>query len=1011
MKKQAHKKVVYFCLIIPDFYEFKIVSPTHSKLKKIFRKVIIISNGMMVSKQQVHSPYGTAINVPRNVKAFGVTRFKFTSFEELIQKSSQELGVEFEFFFSNSSDTQHGFMRVVDGKVVKTIPLASVCILSAQPVNCGGTRFGFLVKYFRTTASKAVDVFISRDELSKVDEMLELAPQGSKKKDELCRKLLKTLIFEKANEEIPIEIPTRQGWFLNGKNSASWQSRDKYPVALKKFMPREIMSRHTARFRHSIFRTENDMKRMLMKICATYPELKIVFLIRISSYFLTLGDKYRIVFDQIVWIKTNGGQYSSLLTAMLDNIGYGSGQNYTLSCYKEIEKACTILNDGVLLICDDTKADETTKREKSLDILQHQSHDNKNANRQIAVVLSDYAGVELRSDLYCDFSVLYRNYDISPAVITELMEYHDSRILASIEEKFSNFINVFNSNIEEISIQTPHMIPAQRRNIYYLLVGLLRTYNEFFCEFFDDETERAIVDILSIYNEIGESNGDFVQTLFGKCLNDEISSGRFQFINRSKYIAFDKGSDSVIVDDNNIYIETDVVKSLAKNKLKFHSVNLLTDELKNNDCLTINDKNSKCYRFHVQNSNGEPYMLYTYGISKKLINPKNRKLLEIAGMQKFLLSFSELEQKNLLPLGTAADNSFVGKDISYGSKSNDHIFITGQSGKGKTFYATNLLPSLAMLGSRMCVLDVSGSFTRDEVLRALPQDVVDGFFEFIEVDVNKHKLPINPLYIGDCIGLPAKKRRVVSFIKAIAGKLDKAETKIVTGLISEILKKNDGIITVNTDMLLGALKRCGPIGYKVSGLISSALDDIERIGYDAEDWSTFFKKSKKIPVISLVNESGDNVHSMLDVLISSVFEWQKENNTAPLTIVVDEIKDQNFAEGSPLHTILTQGRKFNTKLIGMTQQYISQGNHSVNVIKEAGIKVFFRPSKSLDRIAIELGYKSPADAGFGSMGIGDCIISCDLFNKADEVNEYAVMHCKTVNFTETPLYQRFIHSD
>lgn len=48
-----------------------------------------------------------------------------------------------------------------------------------------------------------------------------------------------------------------------------------------------------------------------------------------------------------------------------------------------------------------------------------------------------------------------------------------------------------------------------------------------------------------------------------------------------------------------------------------------------------------------------------------------------------------------------------------------------------------------MLGSRMLVCDVSDSFTRDEVLRALPAEVVDAMFEFINLTGGKKKLPVN----------------------------------------------------------------------------------------------------------------------------------------------------------------------------------------------------------------------------------------------------------------------------
>ena len=386
---------------------------------------------------------------------------------------------------------------------------------------------------------------------------------------------------------------------------------------------------------------------------------------------------------------------------------------------------------------------------------------------------------------------------------------------------------------------------------------------------------------------------------------------------------------------------------------------------------------------------------------------KTVKKLELADYQKDLLEYGELSQNELLPLGIAADGRYVGKDISFGNKSNDHILITGQSGKGKSFCATNLLPLLAMLGSRMLVCDVSDSFTRDEVIRALPTEVVDALFEFIDVADGKQKLPVNLLFVGDCSALPTKKRRIVGFIKAIAGKLNKDETRTLTGIISDTLKRNPIVSSLTTDMIRNVLKRGGKTGNHVFSLISSTLDDIDNIGFEEHGWAEFFEKSKKIPVISFGNESGDKIHSLIDALISSAFEWQRDHDTAPLTVVVDEIKDQNFTEGSPLHTILTQGRKFNTKFIGMTQHYVSTTSHAIDVVKEASIKIFFKPAKSLDRIATELGYKNPVDAGFGSMGIGDIILSAELFNKVDGVNEPVVIHAKANKFIDTPLFEQF----
>ena len=382
-------------------------------------------------------------------------------------------------------------------------------------------------------------------------------------------------------------------------------------------------------------------------------------------------------------------------------------------------------------------------------------------------------------------------------------------------------------------------------------------------------------------------------------------------------------------------------------------------------------------------------------------------MLDLADKSDFFLERSDFDGRTILPLGMISDGRFIGKDVAFTHKSNDSVFITGMSGKGKTFCVTNLLPSIAMLGGNLIVIDVSSSFMRDEVLRALPPEVVDALFEFIEVDVGQSKLPVNPLYIGDCVGLPAKKRRIVGFLKAAAGKLSKEDARLAAGLISQRMKGHDNMTVFTPDMLRSTLEEGGKAGRNALNLIASAIDDLEAISCEEQGWGEFLSRAKRIPVILLGNTVGDNLNPLVNLLLQSAFEWQRDHATDPFTVTIDEIKDQSFADGSPLHTILTQGRKFGMRLIGITQDYISQGSHEIDVMKQAGIKVFFEPAKSRDRIAAELGYRDAVDAGFGSMKVGEFFVNCDLYNKVDGVNVPIIIPVQNVRFTESPLYDRF----
>ena len=706
-----------------------------------------------------------------------------------------------------------------------------------------------------------------------------------------------------------------------------------------------------------------------------------------------------------------------MIVAVVQNNGIRSGDLLTLGGnIRNIRERIAEFNDTLLAVIDDTKLDEKKRRRNGIAAVEKAILSHTEENRFVPLIISGYADQEILPDLCCPlkFSVLHSNYE--PCHISRLLEWEDATYITEIEEHYQDYAQLYRQNNVTVSKSVPPSIPPCRRSAYICLITAARTYDQFMEPLFGKETECFVTEWLSNAADQSTPVDEELVKRFARSLNQEIQSERFRFITRTKFIDFDKNTNSVIVDDDFIYVETDIIKGMAVNKLELHSVDPLTDALRKDESLTINDHHSKCYRFKVQNSAGDSYWLYTYGISKQLITKENRRRINCADQYQFLLTYDELATSGILPLGRVFNGLYVGRDVSYLKKGNDSIFITGDTGKGKTFCAINLLPSFAMLGFRMLVFDVSGSFTREEVLglnadadlRPLTENVVNTLFEFIEVNEGKSKLPVDPLYIGDCTGISDKKRRVFSFIRAAAGQLDKGDERIVTGLISTMLQKHRTLTSVPVQLLRDTLKRGGKEGWRVHKLICSVLDDLEVIGCCEQSWGEFFEHSKKIPVISLGHEESDGVHPLLDALLASAFEWQRDHKTVPMLITIDEIKKQSFADGSPLHTIITQGRKYGCRLLGITQDYVSRDSHAIDIMREAGIKLFFDPANGHDKIAAELGYKSAAQAKFGSWPRYSFMLKCGLYNKVDGTNDPTVISCETLKFEDTPLYEKFL---
>lgn len=958
-----------------------------------------------------------------NAKLFDINKFNFVCFDDFLKQSGDKTGWEFELFISNSLETQWGYLRIVDGKTKKLVPLLEINVISVTPVNPNGLdAFGYVVTYCASTIMNVTEVFIPGKAVSRTVllEYFSLPPQGSKKKDDLCNRLLKHLILKKTFDSDPsnyIEIGTVQGWRGKSPNTAIFEAKNNYPEVLYPILPKSILHCEKARIRANKAKHQAHVQERVDGFFKRNADTKPLYLLRITSYNSTFAHRCGTDFDLLPNAIPSDTIPPAMIAAIVQNNQFGIDNLLTLGGnIRNLRERIAEFNDTVLAVIDDTLLDEEKRRRNGIAAIESAILSHKEGNRFVPVIISGYADQEILPDLCCPLKLNGLHSILEPNHITRLLEWKDATYITEIEGHFQEYYDFYRKNHAVVSYSVPPCIPPCRRSAYICLITAARTYDQFMEPLFGEETEHFVTDWLSNAADRSTPIYEELMRRFARCLNQEIQSGRFRFIKRTKYIIFNRHTNSVIIDDDHIYIENDVVEELAVNKLGLRNVNALTDALKEDESMTINDHHSKCYRFKVQTSAGEPDWLYTYGISKQLISKESRRRIDCADQYHFFLTYDELATSGILPLGRVIDGLYVGRNVSYLNKGNDSIFITGQSGKGKSFCAITMLPSFALLGFRMLVFDVSGSFSREEVLgvnadeehRPLTENVVNTLFEFIEVNEGKSKLPVDPLYIGDCTGLSDKKRRVVSFIRAAAGQLDKDDDRIVTGLISTMLQKHRTLTSVPVQLLRDTLKRGGKEGCKVLNLIRSVLDDLEIIGCQDQSWGEFFNRSKKIPVIFLGHEESGSVHPLLDALLASAFEWQRDHKTAPMLITIDEIKRQSFADGSPLHTIITQGRKYGCRLLGITQEYVSRDSHAIDIMREAGIKLFFEPANGRDKIAADLGYKSAAHAGFGSMRIGEFILDCELFNKDDGVNEKTVISCETLKFEDTPLYEKFL---
>ena len=803
----------------------------------------------------------------------------------------------------------------------------------------------------------------------------------------------------------------RQGFDKNLNGQMQFNPALMLPVELEPHLPVSLLSRQ---FPLSVECHEGeDITPILAPMFSEKKIFQLMLLFRLASWHQSFFSKKDVYSDITLIIKL--GQQITLpyVVAMLKNTRYDSldippiGPNI-----KPLTFELNTVNDGMVVSVDMYAADQVKKAEKGYDLL---INDTSGATgdgetvHHITALISKYADMYFPKDKCCVLEFGDTDVKYSVESYKNSLKRSDANIIIRTERycNYGDFIKTFNNYVDEIRKNIPNSIPRYRQNTYIILMTALRIYNEWYTPLFCPDIEQYIVDWLCSQEQDRQPLYDVICSEYGKILNQKISEGCFRLVPKEEVTPYDKGTHTIVIDKNKRCIYVEPADSFAIVKSEMASVadtDSLTAALYSCSYLPHNNKNEKSIRIAAITSDGVPYSLYVHAIKYTLLTQENRQRFELIDKEANLFKFDEIPE-GFIPLVRTVDGRFAGKMIRYAAEEANVYFGTGRTGSGKSWAIAQIMCMLFMLGQIVVVFDVSDSYTKEKLLKMLPAEAVEKLFKFINVGARNAPVPVNLGSLQGCDTLPDKKRAIYSVLRAATGPIDKGTSRKLKGFLSDYLKDKEYSVSLNN--LCSELEKIEGFGTEVADYAQSVLDDIKEVGFEEQTWDDLFLQGRKIIVINLGNEVGDSTHQLLDMLVGSLFNWQMSHDTGFLSIAIDELIDQDFSTGSPLQTIVKQGRKFHTALIGATQDYYNQGSSHLDVMKQANMKSFCRPGKSEDRVAQKLGYSSAVDAGFNKFKAGDTIIEFDGYNKETGENEALTMKGRVVNFVETPLYAKF----
>ena len=301
---------------------------------------------------------------------------------------------------------------------------------------------------------------------------------------------------------------------------------------------------------------------------------------------------------------------------------------------------------------------------------------------------------------------------------------------------------------------------------------------------------------------------------------------------------------------------------------------------------------------------------------------------------------------NRIFVGTSAImNKGVYLDLNL-SETNGHTLLLGESGSGKTYCTQVMVSELARLGSKVYILDLTGSLTRNQgepeffsnigekldYVNVAREGLLINLFERIMMDEETLEKD------SDLAG------RVADSLTACIGR-GELQRALVYQCIKAMLVHCDRTGEMPSLELLGLIIS-GEKGVQAKKVIGKMAQLIDGQYFHLEPPQNMMCKLGDIKLMQMQSIAHSIKQVLTDLILwkiwSDAVRYGSKNH--PTYILIDEFQNVRLTPSSPLYKILCEGRKFGLNLILATQ--FIQGKFSDNVemaIAQVGNKIFFRP--------------------------------------------------------------------
>lgn len=407
-----------------------------------------------------------------------------------------------------------------------------------------------------------------------------------------------------------------------------------------------------------------------------------------------------------------------------------------------------------------------------------------------------------------------------------------------------------------------------------------------------------------------------------------------------------------------------------------------------------------------------------YSISTEFLDSQSKSMLEAIKNYDLFYITTQIPSPNFVPIINSIGDTYTsGIKINPDSDENFHMYVTGASGAGKTYFLLQQALFRAQTDDKVIIFD-NGGYFRPERLKRIFQDKTDDIikkyisFHYIPED----KIPVDLFSLDNCDGkdtslVYSQAMRLYNILTAASSNLGEKQISTLTeelkNIVSIITSKNMSDVSDEhytkkiCDSISEMLQSKNMIQNGVDERLSSIISYIKGRGMQRQTWSEFIDKQKKIVVITTEKERNKLGGNLIDLMLASLSAYKSYAGSQRFTVIIDEISFLNLSSSSTINSFAREGRHKKISLLLASQDFMKEKLN--DLFGNFGTMIFFKPTDA-KAVASYINSTSIDSNFLSNLKTGELVVNGNLFSKSQDRNKTAVFYGKTANFIGSSFY-------